>query len=64
MQRRNPRPEQLHLELQYDYLKWLKNTGEATNSYEALTAKFFNTPPLLISSGDNLYWKEITDLRI
>ena len=62
MQRRHARPEQLHLELQYDYLKWLDNTGEEFNFYETITAGFIKTPPLTMGAGDSLYWKEAANM--
>ena len=62
MQKRTVKTEQLHLELQYDYLKWLNNASEEVDSYETTALRFFKTPTALIGIVDNPYWKELNNL--
>lgn len=61
MQRRTTRAEQLHLELQYDYLKRLKKISEEVDSYDVITSKFINSPSVPIEMIDNSFWKEINN---
>lgn len=51
MRRRTNRPEQLHLELQWQYLNWLSEAGERDDFYETTSLALLKGRPKLVPRG-------------
>lgn len=54
------RPEQLHLELQWDYLKWLTVQSEVYTDYETAARKLINDLPVAGFAEAHPVWRELT----
>lgn len=57
MAKRIDRPEQLHLDLQLDYLNRLANTAERFDSYESTSRVLLKSKPR--NTEKSPVWKEI-----
>ena len=56
MPRKSNRPEQLHLELQWQYLNWLSETGEEHEFYEKASLALLGDGKRIIPK--NSLWPE------
>lgn len=54
------RPEQLHLELKWDYLQWLTVQSEDYTDYERAARKLIDDLPVTGIAEVHPIWKELT----
>ena len=54
------RPEQLHLELKWDYLEWLTVQSEAYTDYETTARKLIDDLPVAGIAEIHPIWRELS----
>lgn len=56
--RKGNRPEQLHLDLECNYLEWLNTVSENFENYEKVSRRFLKSKP--VQPRQSGIWQEIT----